>query len=165
MDRFAKSGWTFEADVGLHVSPAWTLYGLWEYGKFARGTNNTAASSGASMNTLGVGANANTSPHGPVGFLIDGSIGCRWFTFGVPQAFASDGTPIPSAYGSDVTASGAAFRLGMGLAINATRKFRIDLLGSMTFTTFREYKGGGLEGAQPGSNITYGLTAGGRWDL
>jgi hypothetical protein len=164
MGQYTKSGWSFEADVGVHLSPAWTFYGLWEYGALGRGDANNFGGENSTMNTLGAGANANTSPHGPVGFLIDGAIGYRWFSFSSPGSF-TDANGLTQVGFNKVIAEGAAFRLGMGLAIAPTKKFRVDVLGHMTFSTFRDFKGGGLENSAPGSNMMYGLSVGGRWDL
>jgi len=165
LGHYAKPGWAFEADLGLHLSPAWTLYGLWEHGQYGRGEANVGSGTANSKsNTLGAGMNVNTSPHAPVGFLIDAALGYRWFSFGYPTPTV-DSLGNPIAVDGRVTAEGAAFRLGGGLAINATKKFRVDLLGYVTFGTFRDFKGGGLEGSHPGNNVIYGLTVGGRWDL
>lgn len=161
MDRYAGLGWTFETNAGVHVSPAWTLYGLWEFGSFSRGTSNASAKESPSMHTVGLGANARTAPNARVGFLVDGALGYRWFTAPHGEAPVFAGQPVPSADGTETAARGPAVRLGIGAAINVTKTYRIDVLGQVTVVRFSVND----VDAESGTGLTYGLTAGSRWDL
>lgn len=164
---YAKSGWSFELDAGIHVSPAWTLYGLWEYGNLGKGDANANATDSSTMNTVGGGANVNSNPNGPIGFFFDAAVGYRWFRFQQP-VIANDGAGnMLFAGNSDIVAGATVLRLGMGMSIVATPKFRIDPAVQLTFGSFRSISGGNFttNPSEGGSHATYGFVVGGRWDL
>ena len=121
---YASTGWMFEGDVGYHFSPAWTFYFFWEHGELGRGTVNGYASSGTSTNALGIGFNANTNPHGPLGFYFDVGAGYRWMK--VPGFSPTDS--VGNVLQNDDTSTLQGFdylRIGLGASINFG-KFRLD---------------------------------------
>lgn len=171
MSQYAKSGWSFEGDVGLHFSPSWTFYGFWEYGQLGR-ANTEKQTESPVTNAVGLGLNANTSPNGPIGFVADIALGYRWFSF------QQNGTQSDGAGGFFATTEKYTFggvmplRLGLGLAIQPTRKVRIDLMGQVSVSSFSQRTGGtdcpsgcSIDSTSQGTNTFTGLTAGIRWDL
>lgn len=167
LSNYASTGWSIEADIGLHFSPAWTIYGFWEYGQLGKG-KNTASPDTPQTNSVGIGLNANTNPHGPVGFLFDVALGYRWFNF---SAARHDQSGAVAGWDSVVLGGVMPLRLGGGLAITPARKIRIDVLGQIAVGAFSQMSGascpGGctIDSADQGSHYFAGLTAGVRWDL
>lgn len=174
MSEYSKSGVAFEADLGIHFSPAWTFYGFWEYGMLGRGSENSGAPDASTLNTLGIGMNVNSTPNGPVGFYADLALGYRWFNFSEPGfiAGAGQGTPPPASEYSRIVAEGfMPLRIALGLAIAIGPKARLDLAGQLSLGTFTRTKGGAcpdgcdIPSTDRGTHITTGLVAGIRWDL
>lgn len=182
MSEYAKAGAAFEADVGVHFSPAWTFYGFWEYGMLGRGSSNAGAPDTSGMNTVGLGMNANTSPRGPIGLYADVAIGYRWFNFS-QASFSVNGNGIAtSTYNRIVMEGIMPLRIALGMSIVATEKMRIDLAGQVSVGTFSRMKGGACpDGCDVGTDVTTsggssvdsgrgthvttGLVAGIRWDI
>jgi hypothetical protein len=167
MSAYAGSGWAIEGDLGYHFSPSWTAYGFWEHAQLGRGERYQNSPTNPKANMLGFGLNANTNPDGPVGFLFDIAVGWRWMSFQQPVASAN------GAGWDDLVASGPVpIRLGFGLSIVPTRKFRIDLLVQASGGIFNRVNGGpacpsgcSIDGERQGTHTFSGLVAAARWDL
>ena len=165
--NYLKTGWSLEGNVGFHFSPAWTIYGYWEHGRFGNGADNASATGDGVTNSVGAGLNANANPRGAVGLLLDIGVGWRWLQ--VPSI-------DPVTYGSgNANLSGPdIFRGGIGLAIPLNDRVRLDLEGRMTVGVFTSHSGScltvdtcgqSIDSSRQGTFITYGLRAGIRWDL
>lgn len=172
MSNVSKAGWAFEGNVGIHFSPAWTFYGFWEYGAVGRGSANSNAADASTLNTLGLGLNATTSPRGPVGFLADISLGYRWFNFSQTTTVFNPQTLEATSATNRIIAEGfVPLRIALGMTISLTEKTRIDLAGQLSVGTFSRFKGAAcpdgcdIDSAMRGTHVTTGLTAGIRWDL
>lgn len=168
LSDYASTGWSIEGDIGLHFSPSWTFYGFWEYGQLGKG-RNTASPDTPTTNAIGIGLNANTSPHGPIGFLVDIAVGYRWFNFS--QAGQLDQSGAVAAWDQVLLGGAMPLRLGGGVAITPARKVRIDVLGQFALGAFSRMSGAGcpngcaIESQDQGTNVFAGLAAGVRWDL
>ncbi|MGZ3418814.1 MAG: hypothetical protein ACXVEE_13160 [Polyangiales bacterium] len=173
MTDLASTGWMFEADVGYHFSPAWTFYFFWEHGELGRGDLNGAASSGPSTNALGIGFNANTSPHGAVGFYFDIGASYRWMQ--IPSvATATDGNGVTATTDEKTTVQGFdPIRIGLGMSINVGRKFRLDPHVFASAGYFTKYTDSSCpngcsfsdKNADTGLHTFAGFAVSGRWDL
>ncbi len=172
MSNFAKAGWAFEGNLGIHFSPAWTFYGFWEYGALGRGSANANAADSSSLNTIGLGLNATTSPRGPVGFLADISLGYRWFNFSQTTTTFNPATLESTSTTGRVIAEGIVpLRIALGMTITLNEKARLDLAGQLSVGSFSRAKGAAcpdgcdIDSDKRGTHVTTGLTAGIRWDL
>ncbi len=157
-------GWLIEGNLGYHFSPSWTIYGFWEHGQLGKRAQSEGASNAPTTNAIGVGMNANTSPRGPVGFLFDIGVGYRWMSVPTQTGVGQ--------YESFVHQGIMPLRLGLGLSVVPTRKFRIDLLATVSAGTFDRASGDtvcpdgcDLEDEQTATHTFAGFTVGGRWDL
>lgn len=171
MSQYATSGWSFEGDLGLHLSPAWTFYGFWEYGRLGR-ADTTRQPDQPTTNAVGIGLNANTSPNSPVGFVFDIALGYRWMALSQSVSALDATGNVVTAKENFVLSGVMPLRVGLGLAIAPTRKMRIDLMGQFALGTFSQQTGGSacpngceLTDSQQSSHYFAGLTAGARWDL
>ena len=118
---YVHPGAAFEADVGLHFSPAWTFYGFWELGQLAKGGRNADAPDTASSNFVGVGFLANTNPRGPLGLLFDIGAGYRWVSFPIASSAGGD-------WGRATFGGFEPLRVGIGLAIAVGSEAHIDVM-------------------------------------
>lgn len=126
MTEYVGGGNAFEASLGYRISPAWTPYGFYEYGRYRTGSANTSADSPVTSSLVGLGMRANTNPEGPLGFFVDFGVGYRWLT--VPYAGgASDGRSVMSGTGKTEYSGWEYLRLGLGLAIASSQNVRWTL--------------------------------------
>jgi len=171
MSQYATPGWSFEGDVGLHFSPSWTLYGFWEYGQLGR-ADAAKQPERPTTNAVGMGLNANTSPHGPIGFVVDVALGYRWLALSQTTMQSNGAGGFTTGTERFVLSGIMPIRVGAGIAIVATSKVRIDLMAQFAAGTFSQQTGGAacangceIETSRQGSHYFTGLTAGARWDL
>lgn len=172
MTDYVRGGAAFQGDIGLHFSPSWTFYGFWEYARFSKGNANSLGRDIGASNAIGIGINANTNPRG-VGFYFDIGAAYRWVTFDMAQ-------PTTGGSGTATFAGIEPIRLGLGIAINVSRRFRLDVLANFSagaFSTASLPAGacptsancsnlGDVSGSdRRGVHVFSGLVVAGHWDL
>jgi hypothetical protein len=182
---YVSSGVALEGDIGYHFSPAWTFYGFWEHGFLGRGDVNGGAQGNTSSDFVGLGFNANTNPHGPLGFYFDVAAGWRWLSVYAPSA---GGTPSitnasPNGDGSGpesrFTFSGfEPLRIGIGASIVVDPTFRLDLVVANSVGYFSHVEGdatcpvtndgtacGTIPSERRALHSFWSFTVAGHWDL
>lgn len=183
MSNWVGGGTAIEADVGYRVSPHWTPYGFFEYGRYKTGASNDFIDDRSTSSMVGLGIRANTNPDGAVGFVIDLGIGYRWLTVpygGLGGAGAMEGQIVPQNSNTYMTQTGKvtysgfeALRLALGLSLFNSSHFSSEVLlqGSIgTFSHKSDANGSCSDGCQiddqnTGAHAFGGISFGGHFDL
>jgi hypothetical protein len=162
MRKYVGGGTGFEASLGYRISPAWTTYGFYEYGRFRTTADNGPTDSSTTSSLLGMGLRANTNPDGPLGFFFDLGFGYRWLT--VPTLQGRETTNVEYS-GWDY------LRLGAGLSLNSSRHVRWHLAVVGSAGSFSKMKNASgcdscdIPAESRGSYGFAGATFGGQFDL